>query len=274
MLKQFYLKDRKQIAIDIKKFFKDDFFVRYPELQKQVSIVIVGSVATANYDKYSDVDLDVICSNKKDEKRILKIIQSYKKELRTRGIPMQIHAPRTYTEIENQLSVWERDAMLREYSQAIIVSDQGNRFKKIQNKYQWYPWHVFKEKLLWLFAEMIFEYEERYSVAIRRKDFYFEEAIKMKILRYLFAIILLTNKKYPAFDKHVYQDILKVNKLPKDFLKVVNRLLRSHDFKKNKKLLLEIIGIVEDYLIKKRYIKKESRQYWVDLRPKYKVEMK
>ncbi len=274
MFEQFYLKQPKQIAKVVNGFFEEDFFSKYPELKNSISIIIVGSIATANYDKYSDIDLDVLFSNEKDFDSLLAKIKRYKNELRAKNIPIQIHRPRTYKEIDSALKSWEKDGMLREYSQAVVVSDPKNRFKTIQSKYKWYPKNIFKEKLLWLFAEMIFEYEERYLVAVRRGDIYFGEVVKMKVLKYLLTILLLVNKKYPAFDKHLYQDIKTITTLPKGFLKVVEKTIASHSLRKNEKNLSQAITLVESHLIKNKYIKKESREYWIDLRPKNKVEMR
>ena len=274
MFEKFYLKQPKQIAKVVNSFFEKDFFVKYPELKSKISIIIVGSIATANYDKHSDIDLDVLFSNEKDFDGLLTKIKQYKRELRDKNVPIQIHRPRTYKEIDSALKSWGKDGMLREYSQSVIVTDPKNRFKAIQSKYKWYPKDIFDEKLLWLFAEMIFEYEERYLIAVRRKDTYFGEVVKMKVLKYLMTILLMTNKKYPAFDKHLYQDIKKIKTLPKGFLQVVEKIIKSHSLSQNEKNLSHAIKLVESHLIKNKYIKNESRQYWIDLRPKHKVEMK
>ncbi|MFH1631778.1 MAG: DUF4037 domain-containing protein [bacterium] len=274
MFEKFYSKTPRQIAFDVKKFLNEDFFARYPELKKMISIIIVGSVATANYDEHSDIDLDILFFNKKKYESLLKKIKQFKNELRREGIPIQIHRPIILKEIERDLSGWEKDGMLREYSQAVVVSDPGNRFKKIQSKYRWYPKNIYLEKLNWLFAEMIFEYEERFLVAVKRKDSYFGEVVKMKILKHLMTIVLMSNKKYPAFDKHLYQDLKKIKQTSSKFIKLIDKLLESNDLKKNVKLLRDVIEIVEEDLVKKKIISKKPWQYWIDLRPKYKVEMK
>ncbi|MFH2232321.1 MAG: DUF4037 domain-containing protein, partial [Patescibacteria group bacterium] len=227
MFNKFYLKQPKQIANEVRKYFKDDFFKRHPKLENKISIIIVGSIATANYDKHSDIDLDILFTDKNDFDNLLTVIKQYKRELRKKKIPIQIHTPRTYKEIENQLKSWEKDGMLKEYSQAIIISDPKNKFTTIQKKYQWYPKNIFNEKLSWLFAELMFEYKDRYLIAVKRKDLYFGEVVKIKLLKYMLTILLVVNKKYPAFDKHLYQDIKKIRTLPKGFLKTANKLLIS-----------------------------------------------
>lgn len=272
-MKKFHTKSSKQIAEIVQVFLEEDFFSRYPYLENKISIIIVGSIATSNYDKYSDIDLDVLFSNEKDFKSLLEIIMQYKKELRVKNIPIQIHRPKTYKKIIESLNNWDKDTLLREYSQAIIVSDPQNHFKSIQDKYQWYPKVIFTEKLQWLFAEMIFEYEERYLITVKRKDPYFSEVVKMKILKYLFSILLMSNQKYPAFDKHLYQDVKKIKTLPNEFIKIANKLLRSHNLSKNENYLKEAVELVESYLIEKRFIKKETRQYWMDFRPKHKIDV-
>jgi len=273
MFRDFYTKSPEQIAAITRDFLEKDFFSKYPQLKDKISIIIIGSIATANYDKYSDIDLDVLFSDEKLADSLMAIIRKYKTELTDKNIPIQIHRPRTYQEIDSALKSWEKDGMLREYSQANIISDPKNRFKTIQAKYKWYPQDIFREKIMWLMAETIFAYEERYLVAVRRKDTYFGEVLKIKILKYLLTVLLMINKKYPAFDKHLYQDIKKITELPRDFLKIVDKTIKSHSLAQNEKNLIKAIAIVENYLIKNNFIRKESRQYWIDLRPKYKVEI-
>ncbi len=274
MFEDFHLKKLRQIARAVKTLFEKDFFVRYPELRGKISVLIVGSIATSNYDEYSDIDLDILFSNEKDFNTLVAKIKQYKKEIRKMDIPVQIHRPRTYKEIDSQLKGWERDGMLREYSQAVVVIDPKDKFKKIQSKYRWYPPKIFKEKLLWLFAEMIFEYEERSLTAVKRKDIYFGEITKLKIIKYLLTIILLINKRYPSFDKHLYQDVKKIKSLPDGILRAIDKAVGSHSLTNNEKNLGKVISLLESHLIKRKYITKQSRQYWIDLRPKYKVEMR
>lgn len=274
MFNKFYLKTQKQIIKMVSDFFKNYFFKKYPYFKNKISVIIVGSVANLSYDKYSDIDLDVLFEKADDFDKLLSCIKEYKKELRKDNIPIQIHAPKTYVAVNEQLMNWEKDGGLREYSKALVVLDPKDRFKKMQRVYRWYPKEIFKEKLLWLFSEMIFEYEERYLIVIKRKDDYFGEVIKLKILKYLFTILLIVNKKYPAFDKHLMNDIRTIKNLPIGFLEISQKILKSHNLLKNDKYLKEMIAMVESYLIKKKLIKRESKQYWISLRPKHVVEMK
>lgn len=274
MFTKFYLKTQKQIIKMVSDLFENDFLKKYPYFKNKISVIIVGSVANSSYDKYSDIDLDVLFEKVDDFDKLLSCIKEYKKELRKDNIPIQIHIPKTYAAANEQLMNWEKDGMLREYSKALIVLDPKDRFKKMQKIYRWYPKEIFKEKLLWLFAEIIFEYEERYLIAIKRKDDYFGEVIKLKILKYLFTILLMVNKKYPAFDKHLMNDIKNIKNLPVGFLKMSQKILKSHNLLKNDKYLKEIIAMVESLLINSKFIKRENKQYWISLRPKHVVEMK
>jgi predicted nucleotidyltransferase len=273
MFNEFWTKSPKQISKEIKIFLDSDFFIKFPELRKLTSVIIVGSIATSNYDEYSDIDLEVLFSDKIKPSKLQAMIQDYKKDLKKRKIQIQIHRPKMYKEIESDLKSWKNDGMLREYSQAIIVSDPKNLFKSIQSKYRKYPKDILKEKLQWLFAEMIFEFEERHAVAAKRNDTYFCEVLKIKIIKYLLIIELLVRGKYPSFDKHIFHDIEKEKNLPLGFLQIVEKIIKSHGLTRNQKNLRKAIEIVESDLIKKKYITKETRDHWIDLRPKHKVEM-
>lgn len=273
MLELFFENKSKEIRALVNQFIEDDFYVHFPKLRKKVSLIIVGSVATGNYDKLSDIDVEIICSNKKYRDAYRAGIKGYKRHIRNIGEPLQFHKAKTYSEIINNLSDWKNDGALREYSQALVVEDPNGQFKKIQKRFTYYPAVVYKEKVNWLFAETVFQLRERFSVAAKRGDKYFGEVVKVQIIRLLLNAVLMMNEKFPSFDKHVFQDVKKIHETPADLLRNIEDLLTSHQFSVTQPLLGAAVQVVEQALITRGLITKHPDQYWLDLRPKNQVQL-
>lgn len=244
----------------------------FPKWKNRISIVIEGSVAGGTYDAHSDIDLHLVVPARLKKTYSLDEVKAYKKHLRVLGEPVQIHAPTSYDEVQAKLEDWTADYALRESVRALIVVDPEDAFKRIQKFFQWYPKLIFKEKLNWLFAEAIFRYEDRFKVASKRSDLFFGEVNKLEIMRLLLNAYLLANKQFPAFDKHLMNDISRLSPVPTKLLGQSQRLLQAQDLRDMDRLLVELFETVESYCVEKRLMKQRSRQEWIDLRPSYQVK--
>ncbi|NQV12588.1 DUF4037 domain-containing protein [Candidatus Uhrbacteria bacterium] len=273
MLQNFHKQNAKQIVKEAKEIFDTKFFIQYPEFKGRVDILIVGSVANGVHDKYSDVDIELLYRDVRIGDELLSSVKKFKKELSLIDAPVQIHRPKLLDAFVTDLDSWTRDGMLREFSNAKIVSDSTGDITRLQKMYKWYPKDVYKEKINWLFAEMMFEYHERHLVAVKRGDVYFANIVKNQILKYAMTVELMLNRKYPSFDKHLYGDFKSLKKLPRGLVAVISKCIRSTEFSNGQKDLEKIIFITEKLLISKKLINQESLQYWIELRPKYSVEV-
>lgn len=273
MLKNFYEKDQKEIRGLLIDFLNTDFYSTFPMLKGIVSIIVTGSVAYGRFDKYSDIDLKIIFQTKElaDEHKVS--FKEYKKHLEQLSIPVQLHTSAVYTDIDNALSTWDDDDMLREMSQALIIEDPYNTFHILQEKYAQYPEGVRKEKLKWLFSEIILQIEDRWKVAQGRNDIYYCSIIKMQIIRLACNTLLLLNKKYPSYDKHLYQDVSSLNETSLSFLPIVDSILLESNLPKIAMQLNDIVIFIEDTLIEKGIVTKESREYWLGFRTSYTVKL-
>ncbi len=271
MIEKFYDLNKKEIVALLQNFMEKDFYPRFPELKNNISIVATGSVATENYDKYSDVDLAIIFQSPEEAEKYLPKIKEYKKHIREIKEPIQVHRPTTYEEIKSELMTWQQDNLLREYSQAVIVDDPNNKFFEIQQKFLYYPEEVYQEKIWWLFAETVFQIKERLEISVARKDIYFSQVVKMQIVRLFLNTLLLLNKKWPAFDKHLYQDVRKMTK--QYDISIVEKLITEQEIENLLPLVNQIKAQLEKLLLEAGLIKHETEQYWIDLRPKYQIKL-
>ncbi|MBM3272470.1 DUF4037 domain-containing protein [Candidatus Kaiserbacteria bacterium] len=271
MLAEFFKLDKKDIAPLLRTFVEQDFFSIFPELKDSVSIVATGSIATQNYDTYSDVDLAIIFNTKEQVEKYSPLIKEYKKHIRDTGEPIQVHTPTTFGEIESALITWKQDDLLREYSQALLIVDPSDAFLNLQRRFSYYPEEIYREKILWLFAETVFQIRERLDIAVAREDVYFCEVIKVQVVRLYFNTLLFLHKKWPAFDKHLYPDVRRA--APSPLLAVAEKLLAEQDMANLIPSANQAKIQLETLLLEANLIERETDQYWLDLRPRYQVKL-
>lgn len=271
--KNFYKKDQKEIMGLVKIFLDKHFYVKFPNLRRKVSIIITGSIAISHYDEFSDIDINIIFANEQFLGKYKDDIGDYKKnDLIKLGVPLQIHSLETYDGIVKKCAGWNNDVALREFSTALIVDDPAQEFEKIQRKYRWYPPDVYKEKISWLFAELTFVLTDRYKIAIKRKDNFFSQLTKLKIVKLAFCTILFLNKKFAASDKHLYFAVKKLNTPGSNsLLKLASKVMDKNNLDDDAHILDMIRNLIEKELINKKLIKKESELFWINYRPKYSV---
>lgn len=270
-LKNFYKFSQKEIADQFREFVEIDMFSRYPVLKNKISLIVTGSVPSGHYDEYSDIDTEFFYPNEKDREKINVIVKEYKTTLKERNIPVQFHPAKTFMELKKEhLAGWNNDDALREYSIALIVLDLHKSFEKIQSKIKWYPKDVLREKLQWLFSEAVFNFEDRFVTAIKRHNNLYTQSVRSTIIRLLGNALLMTNGHYPVYEKHLYTELKAFGE--KDFCKKVDGLLLTTNTVEMYKKLQVLILLIEKRLTKDGWIKKETKEYWMTLRPKYRVE--
>lgn len=270
-LKHFYKFSQKETVERFREFIEADMFSRYPFLKNKISLIITGSVPSGHYDAYSDIDTEFFYFNEKDREKINALVKDYKATLRERKIPVQFHPAKTFVELKKEhLSGWKNDDALREYSMALIVLDVEKRFQKIQSKIKWYPKDVLREKIQWLFSEAVFNFEGRFIVAVKRRNNLYLQSIRSLIVKLLGNALLMADGHYPVYEKHLYTELTSFGE--KDFCKKIDELLKITEAAKTQKKLKDLILSVEKRLIKNGWIKKEPKEHWIFLRPKYKVE--
>ncbi len=54
-------------------------------------------------------------------------------------------------------------------------------------------------------------------------------------------------------------------------MSLIDELLQTHDLETVGSLLEQLLNEVKGYCVTEKLIKNESREYWIGLRPKYKV---
>lgn len=271
-LRGFYKKTLPAIIILVRDFITRDFYSFFPELKGKISLYLIGSVSQSNYDKLSDIDVELACSSKVFVNQYMEMKRRYNLHLRRLGEPVQFHRMKTFATYRAMLKDWSNDNVLRELSSAIIIDDPRKRFAKLQREFRYYPKAIHKDKIAWLFGEMNFDFYERYRSARQRENEFFCTFLQLKMLRFGMNALLLAHQCYPAFDKHIYRELQKIRGT-RTTLKKVDQILKTRDIQKNELLLLHFIHSVEKQLLTKRLISNRPAQYWIDLRPKHKVQV-
>jgi hypothetical protein len=271
MFKEFYKKDKSTIASLVESYLEEALFTDSPHLKQDVIAVISGSIASGHYDQYSDIDLDFYCKNEADVEQYKNVISRLKKNISMeKDLPIQIHRLKSLAATEKELTNYENDNALRETARSLIVTDPDGNFSALQQRFEWYPDDVARQKLQWLYAQLIFEYEEHFKIAAERNDAYYLEVAKLSILRLTGNALLLANKQWPAFDKHLVAS-LRDAVIDPELIDLFNKALADReDISSTTK---ELVIAIELYLVTGGYIPKESIKYWIDLRPTYSVSL-
>lgn len=271
MFKEFYKQDKSTIVSLIKNFLTDTLFADNPDFAANILTVISGSIASGHYDQYSDIDLDFYCNDEADVEQYKDIISQFKKSISMqKDLPIQIHRLKSLAAIEKELTNYENDNALREIACSLIVTDPDGNFSALQQRFKWYPDDVARQKLQWLYAQLVFEYEEHFKIAVERNDAYYLEVAKLSILRLAGNVFLLANKQWPAFDKHLVASLRDAD-IDADLTSLFNKALAENENVTS--IVSELVVAIERYLISGGYIPKESIKYWIDLRPTYSVSL-
>jgi len=260
-----------QISTFASDYVETTVFTKYPNLKNETTVVITGSVAKKQWDDSSDIDINFIFP-KETLSRLGNELKEYKKGLSDNYPQIQSFFKDTYEDLETLLD-WEDDLRLGEFSVAIILHDPKNWFKEFQSKISWYPEEILREKINWLFAETVFELEDRLKVAIKRKNEYFLEVVKLRLIRLIANTFLLLANNYPPGDKQLWKIFQNHDNVPVEIKKILEKSLNEQNENEILKLLEEAKKLTESMLISKNLITKNPIDYWIKLRPKYQVKI-
>lgn len=271
MLKDFYKQNSTEIVALVKNYLHDSLFADNPNLKHAVIAVISGSIASGHYDKYSDIDLDFYCKDESSVEQYKDVILRFKKRISNEAeTPIQIHRLKSLDATERELAGYKNDNALRETVCSLIVTDPDGSFSALQQRFKWYPDDVAKQKLQWLYAQLVFEHEEHFKIAAERNDTYYLDVAKLSILRLAGNALLLAGKQWPAFDKHLVASLTDAN-IDTNLTELFNKALSERD--NISSVMNELVVSIEHYLVKGGHIPQESIAYWIDLRPTYSVSL-
>ena len=277
LFENFHKKNREEITELIRKFAELDFFTVFPELKNEVSVLITGSVASGYQDKNSDVDFTIFFQNRDTLGKYKPlIIKDFKGQNgKSQKAPIELHGGnlRLLEDVENELKTWSKDWLLREVADAMVAYDPNGDIEKMRQKYAWYPDEIFKEKMNWLFAESTFLIFDRYETGVKRGSLYYTESIKLNILRLFMICLILLNGRYPKSDKHLQRDIDGLEGISPEIKQRLADILREKESEKIFNLLILLRKEIEKLLLERKIISKEDNDFWLGLRPAYKVEL-
>jgi predicted nucleotidyltransferase len=259
--------NQKEIIERVNEFLQKDFLGRFPEIKDIVALIVVGSIANDDYDKFSDVDINVLLPESVDNNPYV----DYKEELRSKGSQIELRFARNYEVLEKYLN-WNDDFILGEYQNCVVLHDPTNRFTKLIRNFQWYPKDILQNKIDWLIHEIKYSIHHELKSLIQRSDTsqFFLLVIKNKLIRYFLTMIRLYNNRFPVHDKRLYTTTIK--QCPKDFgvLKLIDRLIKTSDRYEITKVATEIENKIEGELIYKGVIQKQNLDTWLRYQTKNK----
>lgn len=258
---------QKEIIDRTKDFLEKDFLTKFPQIKGQAALIIVGSVANDDYDKYSDVDVNVLLPEEIDNRPLIE----YKEQLRKEGSKIELRFARNYDILEKYLN-WNDDFILGEYQNCVILLDPTKRFAKLMKNFEWYPAEVYQNKLDWLYHEITYSVYKELEALLKRGDDnqFYVLVIKNKLIKYFLTAIRFLNNKYPVHDKRLYTTTVK--QCPKDFgiMKHIDTLIQTNDKQEIYKTSEEVKTKLEKELITSNLLAKHDVEYWLRYQTKNK----
>jgi len=252
---------REQIADRTKKYLINELQERFPDLVGEVSMIIVGSIALDVYDRFSDVDVNILLSEKVDNLELKK----YKNELKESGSQIELRLARTYETLERYLN-WNDDFILGEYQNAVVLHDPTKRFSNLIKKFEWYPDDIFVNKVNWLFHEITHTiFIDLESLLPDGKgNQYFVNVVKDRLVRYFLTAIRLMNKKFPIHDKKLYVNTKKLVGENSDIVRELDELLLSSDPENIYNAAKYVRKKMENELLTKSLLEKMNVGEWLN----------
>ncbi len=262
---------REEIAAKVQEIVEAEVFNIIPELRATTAVLITGSVALGVYDKSSDVDVHFVFDAAQMEQYKDKIKQA-KTAVRTHYPQIQAFMKDNFDELAT-LTDWQHDLKIKEFAYALSVADPTGQIRQLQEQLRWYPEEVFQEKVNWLFAETVFNIEDRLKASGEREDPFFTAVTKMQLLRLLLNTVFLLNRAYPVGDKQLYRIFNRLPNVPAGLKESVTQIIATNDTDQMTEQFNTARSIIEQELIGRGLIPKQDNKYWMDLRPKYQVEI-
>ena len=259
--------NQKEIIEKVNDFLHEDFLNRFPEIKDLVALIIVGSVANNDYDKFSDVDINVLLPEAVDNKPYIE----YKEELRRKGSQIELRFARNYEVLEKYLN-WNDDFILGEYQSCVVLQDPTERFSKLIQNFQWYPKDIFQNKIDWLFHKIKYSIHHELKALIERSDTnqFFLLVIKNRLIRYFLTAVRLVNNKYPVCDKRLYTTTLSLCTNDFGVLKLVDKLIQTSDRNEVNRIAIEVENKIENEFLTRGIITKQDLDTWLRYQTKNK----
>lgn len=265
-------KDQRAVIRQIRDYANETFFHRYPHLREVTAVVIVDSVAVGLYDEYSDVDVKFIFPQEVVDRQSEEFA-AYEEEIAQQNEHIQFIFRDTYEGLEQLAEAWDNDPLTGEFASALIVQDPLKQFAIIQQKLQWYPPHILREKLNWLFGQIVFQTEHFYTVSAAREDAFFNLIIKGRLIEMFMGITFLLNEKYPV-GKKIYLYFQRLPYIPPGLDKLIAELLTEPSGKRGLELVRKGRQILEKELLGRELIPRADEAYWMRRKSKYTVSFR
>jgi predicted nucleotidyltransferase len=248
-------------------YLRNNLFVKTPQLSDLTALVIVGSVATGDYDKFSDIDVNVLLPETEDNSAL----KNFKEELKRNGSNIELRFARNYEVLEKYLN-WNDDFILGEYQNCIVLQDPTGRFKEILSKFSWYPPEIFQNKVDWIFHEITYSIFKDFEPLIKRPENnrFLVEVLRVRITRYALTALRLLNRKYPIHDKKLFVNTKKLVGETNPIITPIKGLLEEKDILNIYEIIKQIRIELETELINAGLLKKENIETWLSYTTKNK----
>jgi hypothetical protein len=241
---------------------KDFVEAKFKKLDDVTGVLLMGSTPLGYADGLSDVDLEVVATNKlyNEVKACCEVSEQY------RGISVSWEWM-TFEELASQFKDWKDDIDLWVYSKSKILHDPKHRVENLLSKYERYPKKIWLEKLFLYghFATAQAPYDSGKS--IQRGDLITAQLCLNQAMEYYTALIFILNHSFVPYRKWRLKEFKKLGYKPENYEEKLCTILTTtnwtrKEFETKQVIINELVSELEKELAKAGVSKERLENPW------------
>lgn len=241
----------------------EDFVeAKFKKMDGVIGVLLVGSTSLGYIDELSDVDLEVVVTDKLYRK-VRACFEGYEQH---RGINISWEWM-TFEEFVSQMKGWKDDIDLWVYSKSKILYDPKLRLANFLHQYRHYPKKIWLEKLFlyWYFATAHAPYDS--GKAIQRGDLITAQLYLNQAMEYYTTLIFILNHSFVPYRKWRLKEFQKLSYKPEDYEEKQCKILTvtnwtGKEFETKQGIINELVSKLEEKLLEAGISKEKLENPW------------
>jgi hypothetical protein len=235
---------------------------KFEKVDDVIGVLLVGSASLGYVDNLSDVDLEVIVTEKL-YRRVRACPEAYEHY-------REVHISwewMTFQEFASQLKGWKDDIDLWVYAKSKVLHDPKHKLQNFLSRYRRYPKKIWLEKLFyyWYFATGCAPYDS--GKAIQRGDLITAQLYLSQAMEYYTALIFILNRSFVPYRKWRLKELQNLPYKPRDYEEKLHKILtttnwREKEFLIKQNIIIELISDLKNELSRAGISKEMLENPW------------
>jgi hypothetical protein len=241
---------------------KDFARMKFGKLDGVIGVLLVGSASLGYVDNLSDVDLEVVVSEKLYRKvRKRPEVCEQHREINISWEWMM------FQEFASQLKDWKDDIDLWVYAKSKVLHDPKRKLQNFLSRYRRYPKKIWLEKLFhyWHFATGCAPYDS--EKAIQRGDLITAQLYLSQAMEYYTALVFILNRSFVPYRKWRLKELQNLPYKPEDYEEKLQKILTTtnwteEEFKTKQNIIGKLISDLRNELARTGISKEMLENPW------------